>query len=252
LGQQDPVDDRPVDVIPVLNGWVRGTLVFIALGLLAVFAVAVWLNPYDGEGRPRLMETHRQMGLPPCTFKVVTGLPCPSCGMTTSFALLLHGDVWNSLKANAVGTLLASFCLALVPWNLACAARGRPYFIWSIERALTRLIVIFLVLLLARWVVVLALAWGANGFTVPAGGTRPADPAGEEDTGDAPRGGPGAERGSRRRGDGGNPETLAAGRPDRGRGGPVHRLQHVQPALLPHDGAGPAAAPAVHEARLQG
>ena len=51
------------------------------------------------------METHRQLGLPPCTFKEMTGLPCPSCGMTSSFALLVRGDVMNSLRANAVGTL---------------------------------------------------------------------------------------------------------------------------------------------------
>jgi len=153
------VEQEPLEAIPVLNGWVRGTLLLITVGLVAVFAIAAWLNPYESDGRPRCQETHRQMGLPPCTFYEVTKLPCPSCGMTTSFSLLIHGDVWNSLKANAVGTLLASFCLALIPWNLACAVKGRPFFIWSIERALTRVIIIFLVLLLSRWAIVLVDIW---------------------------------------------------------------------------------------------
>src|SRR5947208_1542702 len=103
---------EPVDAIPVLGHWVRGSLLAIAAGLALVFGIAAWLNPYDELGLPRRMGTHLQMGLPPCTFREMTGVPCPSCGMTTSFALLMHGDVVNSLRANAVGTLLALFCLA--------------------------------------------------------------------------------------------------------------------------------------------
>jgi hypothetical protein len=148
-----------VDVVPVLGRAVRGALLGIAVGLVVVFAVATWLRPYDESGRPRHMETHVQLGLPPCTFRVVTGVPCPSCGMTTSFALLVRGDVANSLRANAVGTLLAVFCLALIPWCLACVLFGRPFLIVSLERALTWVVLVFVVLLLARWFVVVGLAW---------------------------------------------------------------------------------------------
>ena len=31
--------------------------------------------------------------MPPCNFVLMTGKPCPSCGMTTSFALLVRGDI---------------------------------------------------------------------------------------------------------------------------------------------------------------
>ena len=105
------------------------------------------------------METHRQLGLPPCTFKELTGLPCPSCGMTTSFALLIRGDVGNSLRANAVGTLLAAFCLTMIPWGLATVVRGRPLFIQSMERTLTLVVVTLLTLMLLRWGIVLGLHW---------------------------------------------------------------------------------------------
>src|SRR5438132_6029980 len=81
---------EPLDVIPVMSRWVRGTLVGMALGLVLVFAVAGWLDPYE-NGRARRLETHMQLGLPPCNFRILTGLPCPSCGMTTSFALLVRG-----------------------------------------------------------------------------------------------------------------------------------------------------------------
>ena len=155
--RKDP--DEVLDAIPVLRGWVRGGLVGLALGLVAVFAVAAWLNPYNADGLPLTMATHRQMGLPPCTFFATTGLPCPSCGMTTSFALLVRGDVTNSLRANAVGTLLAVFCVLLIPWCLASAACRRTLFVYSMERALTFLVLIFFSLMLLRWAIVLGLAW---------------------------------------------------------------------------------------------
>ena len=152
-----------MDVVLVLSRPVRGVLFGIAAGLVAVFAIAGWLNPYDASGRPRRMETHLQLGLPPCTFRVVTGVPCPSCGMTTSFALLVRGDVGNSLRANAVGTLLAGFCLALIPWCLVCALWGRPFGVVALDRALTWVAVVFVALLLARWLVVLGLGWWNGG-----------------------------------------------------------------------------------------
>jgi hypothetical protein len=149
----------PVAVLPVLNRWVRGTLLVIAFGLVGVFGIAWWLDPYDAEGKALRSETHLQIGLPPCSFRYLTGIPCPSCGMTTSFALLMHGDLANSLRANAVGTLLAVFSLALIPWSLASVLRQRALFIVSLERASTWIVVVFVVLLLTRWLVVLGLGF---------------------------------------------------------------------------------------------
>lgn len=149
-------------MIPALAGWVRGILVGIVLGLVAVFIIAWKLDPYQDDGSPLRMETHRQLGLPPCTFYLMTEYPCPSCGMTTSFALLMHGDVWNSLRANFVGMLLAAFLLAFIPWAAACALAGRTYFVLSLERAVIAVIAILLTLLLLRWGVVLGLMWWAR------------------------------------------------------------------------------------------
>jgi hypothetical protein len=148
-----------VDVLPVPSRYLRPALLLIALGLMTVFGIARWLHPYDAEGRALRSETHLQLGLPPCTFRVLTGLPCPSCGMTTSFALLMHGDWASSLRANAVGTLLALFGLVVLPWSLASALCNRPLFIASLERTLLWTVLIFVVLLLTRWFVVVGLIW---------------------------------------------------------------------------------------------
>jgi hypothetical protein len=149
---------EPLEAIPVLGNWVRGALVGMALGLGLVFYTATRLDPYE-NGKPRMMETHTQLGLPPCNFKLITGLPCPSCGMTTSFALLVRGDFKNSLRANAVGTVLAVFCLLFIPWSLTSALRGRSLFLVSLEKAVTWIVIVFMALLLVRWGIVLGLLW---------------------------------------------------------------------------------------------
>jgi hypothetical protein len=152
-------DREPLDVIPVMGTWVRGALLGVVLGLVAVFVTACWLDPYNADGTARRMETHRQLNLPPCSFKTTTGLPCPSCGMTTSFALLMHGDPANSLRANAVGTLLAVFGMLFIPWGVASVVLRRPLFVTSLERAFTLFIIVFLGLMLLRWFIVLGMGW---------------------------------------------------------------------------------------------
>jgi Protein of unknown function (DUF2752) len=144
---------------PAMRTWLRTLLVLMAVLLIAVFATAIYLNPYGDDGSARRLETHLQLGLPECTFKMLTGKPCPSCGMTTSFALFVRGDLLNSLKANYVGTLLAMFCLLLVPYSLVSAFRRRYVLQVSLDWLMPRCIVIFVVLMLLRWAVVLSLGW---------------------------------------------------------------------------------------------
>lgn len=53
-------------------------------------------------------------------------IPCPSCGMTTSWAHVMHGQLGAAMAANLGGTLLALMALVAVPWTLLSALRGRP------------------------------------------------------------------------------------------------------------------------------
>jgi hypothetical protein len=129
------------------------------VGLIVVFYLATRIYPYREDGSALRMSTHTQLGLQPCTAAKLLGIPCPSCGMTTSFALLIRGDLLHSLQANCVGTLLGMFCLGLIPWCLISAARNRALFVRSLERALIGVIVILLVLLLLRWSLVVGLHW---------------------------------------------------------------------------------------------
>ncbi len=138
--------------------WVRAALVIMALALVVVFAVAIALDPYQ-DGKLWLAETHRQLGLPQCTFKKVTGYPCPSCGMTSSFALAIRGDLWHSAQANFAGTLLAVGCLAFIPWSVLSALAGRLLAVRDFESLLVRCVLGFLAIMFGRWAIVLALLW---------------------------------------------------------------------------------------------
>jgi hypothetical protein len=139
-----------------LKVWVRIGLVVMALGFFTVFGIAAWLRPYEADGSPRNMATHTQLGLPPCNMVELINRPCPSCGMTTSFSLLVHGDVRASLSANWAGTLLALFWLSLIPWGIVSAWRGKYLWIRSGEMLATVAVIAMLALMLGRWAYVLA------------------------------------------------------------------------------------------------
>jgi uncharacterized protein DUF2752 len=151
--------EEPIDALPYMPIWVRGGLLCIASFLILIFSIAIYLNPYNPDGTAKRMETHRGLGLPACTFYANTGLPCPSCGMTSSFALLIRGDVWHSLQANFAGTMLGTFCLFLIPWSLASIYKQRLLFVRSFETMLTIVIAGFMAIMLLRWTIILGLKY---------------------------------------------------------------------------------------------
>ncbi len=156
-----PPEPLPLAVVvrpdPRLKRGVRLGLAAVAVTLAAVFGVAVYLNPYGPDGAARTMATHTQLGLPSCNMVSLTGKPCPTCGMTTSFALLVRGDVRASLAANWVGTVTALAWAAMLVWAVASLIAGRLWFIrpGRGELALTVAVAAFLVLALGRWAVIL-------------------------------------------------------------------------------------------------
>jgi hypothetical protein len=99
-------------------------LVLLGLGLSVLLVVAAFLKP-----DPHHFGTHQQLGLPPCTFYAVFGVPCPTCGMTTSWAHLMRGEILTAARVNAGGAMLAVWAILVVPWSFLTAIRGR-HFAW--------------------------------------------------------------------------------------------------------------------------
>ncbi len=73
----------------------------LALPTGTVLGLAASLTP-DPSG----MGTHRQLGLGGCSMLVTTGVPCPMCGMTTTFAHLAHLHLLDALKTQPFGVVL--------------------------------------------------------------------------------------------------------------------------------------------------
>ncbi len=127
-----------------------GVTRLIAGGLLAgsvtVLGIA-WVLPPD----PRGLGTHRRLGSGPCGLLVVTGQPCPTCGMTTAYAHFVRGQWGRALWVQPAGFVLALATAAAVPvagWALVRGRWPRP-----INRTIepTWVFVGFLALMLAGW-----------------------------------------------------------------------------------------------------
>lgn len=143
--------------------WVRLALMGIAVGLMAVFIVGAMLHPYEADGAPKTHGTHRQLGLPPCSFYSATGMPCPSCGFTTAFSLVAHADLGSAFRVNSVGALLAMYCFMLIPWSLVSLWRRRVWLVRSIEKVAIVSVSVFVPLMIIRWLVLLvSLRWSGQ------------------------------------------------------------------------------------------
>ncbi len=88
--------------------------------MLGTLVLAGLLRP-DPRGRG----THEQLGLPPCTLTIVAGIPCPACGMTTSWALVTKGRALDALATHATGTLLAVVALVVGLGAIIVAVQGK-------------------------------------------------------------------------------------------------------------------------------
>ena len=92
----------------------------LGAGIIALLVLASTLSP-DPSG----IGTHEQLGLPPCGIQFAFGIPCPSCGMTTSWALATRGRLIKSAQSNLGGFLMALMAVPAAYWLLASGYQGR-------------------------------------------------------------------------------------------------------------------------------
>ena len=74
--------------------------------ILTTFVIAFRLTP-NSNG----LGTHQQMGFPPCSIRVLFGMRCPMCGMTTSWAHAVKGNWVSAIRVNTSGWLLFLYAL---------------------------------------------------------------------------------------------------------------------------------------------
>lgn len=58
--------------------------------------------------------THLETEQSLCPLKMLTGFPCPGCGITKSLVYFYEGDFQKSLYYNLFGPLVIAFCVATI------------------------------------------------------------------------------------------------------------------------------------------
>lgn len=89
--------------------------------------------------------------VPPCLFHQVTGLPCPMCGGTRSFAAMAHGDLAAAVHVFPIGPLMFLALLAAVVYCAWAVVTGRRVHLAMDQRLARTLTVVGLVVLAANW-----------------------------------------------------------------------------------------------------
>jgi len=120
---------------------------------LLVFAptLAVLLTAASLSANPAGHGTHTQLGLAPCGFKAATGLPCATCGMTTSFTHAADGRLLTSFVTQPAGLVLAvltAMAVLVSGWSLASGMSLTPIglALWR-----PRVVIAFIALILLGW-----------------------------------------------------------------------------------------------------
>jgi len=102
-----PAIYSPRIAVASVPAWSRLLSTVIAAGCLAVLITATKLQP-----SPTGVGTHTELGMYPCALLAQTGIPCPTCGMTTSFAWFVRGNWLASFYIQPMGFVLAVLTVA--------------------------------------------------------------------------------------------------------------------------------------------
>lgn len=109
--------------------------VYLAFAVLSmtVLGLAAGLTPSASR-----LGTHTQLGLPACGFLTRTGWPCPSCGLTTSFALAARGRFGDAAFVQPFGFLLFVALLCAAPFFLYRAMKPVALgIVFDVDRSFT-------------------------------------------------------------------------------------------------------------------
>jgi uncharacterized membrane protein HdeD (DUF308 family) len=131
------------------------------VGVVGIVAVAIVL--WSAEPRPEGFGTHTQLGLPPCSWPIQWGVPCPTCGVTTGLALFARGQLAPAARTQPLALVVGLVAL-LVGANAAVSLlTGRPWRINPYRLSATRLALVGLGLVVVAWVIRLLATRGSFG-----------------------------------------------------------------------------------------
>jgi hypothetical protein len=89
---------------------------YVTLAAVAALAASFVITPHASENGPTI-----------CPFRLMTGLPCPGCGLTRSFVSTAHGDFRDAFGFHLFGPLLFVGLIVYCALGVAAFARSREW-----------------------------------------------------------------------------------------------------------------------------
>lgn len=86
------------------NNWFK---IYGIIGALITLMVPFFLIVFHQDNH---LETAQSL----CPLKMLTGFPCPSCGITKSLVYFYEGDLQKSLYYHILGPFVILFCVATI------------------------------------------------------------------------------------------------------------------------------------------
>lgn len=130
-----------IRAVPLVSSATRSNALLTALTLSVMFLISACWRPSDD-------------GLALCPFRILTGYPCPGCGMTRAFCHLGHGEPQAAFTMNALSPVLYLGALLILLHAVAKLLKlERMRRALEILRLSTNGAWLMLVVFLAWWVV---------------------------------------------------------------------------------------------------
>ncbi|OHB72879.1 MAG: hypothetical protein A2Z25_05255 [Planctomycetes bacterium RBG_16_55_9] len=151
------IDPRPSSLVPRSSSFrPRASLRQRAIAAAICAAIAAFFGVFAVAGHYRV-DMGQWLGY--CGFQQKTGLPCPTCGMTTATLAFAQGRIIEAFYTQPAGGLLCSFMVLVALLALVVAVSGiYPRFIqrFFAEVKIRYIVLALVVVIAAGWAVTLA------------------------------------------------------------------------------------------------
>ncbi|MFW6131667.1 MAG: DUF2752 domain-containing protein [Candidatus Aminicenantaceae bacterium] len=128
-------------------------LVVVIICLFIIVGALVLTPPEIGSSQLKLL------GIPlpqTCSFRNLTGIPCPGCGLSRSLVAALHEDLSNSFHYHRLGIITLLYVFLLFFHNLGMIViPGFWNRTFGSGRILNKGIIVLAVLYFLNWIIVL-------------------------------------------------------------------------------------------------
>lgn len=151
MTQSGQKPQRAPFTIPLAKGpvapWADRAVALLFVVITIVCLVGLWSTDPDTKG----YDTHVQLGMEPCSWPRIHGVPCPTCGCTTAASHVVHGHVIQGFVTQPFGAAVAIVGLLLGLHGLYCLLWRRSFADLLVRVKFAQILGLGVLLLLGSW-----------------------------------------------------------------------------------------------------